>query len=60
MTKPETAVVAPTTLLPTAANVLKSECPAHKHFVTWCAAKGAEPTKRQGRKFLQEFPRYRG
>lgn len=42
----------------TAANIMKSNHPAHKHFVKWCGDK--EQTKRQARKFLQEFPQYRG
>lgn len=41
-----------------AADLLSDKHPAHKHFIKWCGEK--EPTKRQARKFLQEFPAYRG
>lgn len=40
-----------------AADILKSDHPAHKHFIQWLGDK--EPTKRQARKFLQSFPNYR-
>ena len=39
-----------------ASDVLKSDHPVHKHFVKWLGDK--EPTKRQARKFLQQFPAY--
>lgn len=42
----------------TAADVLKSDHPANKHFLKWLD--GKEPSKRQARKFLQAFPQYRG
>jgi hypothetical protein len=41
-----------------AADILDKEHPIHAHFVKWLA--GKEPTKRQARKFLQQFPQYRG
>ena len=40
----------------TAAELLKPECPVHNFFVKWL--NGKEPTKRQARKFLQQFPGY--
>ena len=42
-----------------AADLLKAEHPLNKSFVAWCDENGKEPSKRQGRKFLQSFPYYR-
>lgn len=42
----------------TSANdVLQQDHPVHEHFVKWCGDK--QPTKRQARKFLQQYPQYR-
>ena len=41
-----------------AADLLKSDHPAHGHFVKWCGDN--PPTKRKARAFLKEFPKYRG
>jgi len=40
----------------TARDIMQSEHPVNKHFVSWC--KDKEPTRRQARKFLQAFPQY--
>ena len=40
-----------------AADLLDENHPVHKHFVKWLTDK--EPSKRQARKFLQAFPKYR-
>ena len=40
-----------------ASDVLKEDHPAHKHFIQFCGEN--KPTKRQARKFLQAFPKYR-
>lgn len=40
-----------------AADLLDEQHPVHKHFIKWLADK--KPTKRQARKFLQAFPKYR-
>lgn len=40
-----------------AADLLNAEHPLNKTFVEWCG--DTKPTKRQGRKFLQQFPYYR-
>lgn len=41
-----------------AADLLKSDCPAHKYFKVWL--KGRTPSRRLARKFLRKFPNYRG
>ena len=41
-----------------AADILKSDHPLNKPFVTWLGDKQA--TKRQARKFLQSHPYYQG
>lgn len=51
------AKVVPSSL--TAADLLKDTHPLHAAFVKWGKAKGQEPSKRQGRKFLQTFPQFR-
>ena len=45
-----------------AANLLNKNHPVHGHFKSWVEAKdnGAKLTRRQARKFLQVFPKYRG
>ena len=40
----------------TAAQLLNPTCPANSFFVKWLG--GKEPTKRQARKFLQQFPNF--
>ena len=40
-----------------AADVLKAECPLHDSFLKFVGNK--QPTKRQGRRFLQRYPQYR-
>jgi hypothetical protein len=42
-----------------AADLLNAEHPLNKSFTDWCIENDKEPSKRQGRKFLQEFPYYR-
>jgi len=41
-----------------ARDLLDEKHPVNKHFVAWLGEKQA--SKRQARKFLQEFPQYRG
>lgn len=40
-----------------AADLLSATHPLHKSFIAWL--KGKEPTKRQARRFLAQFPRFR-
>ena len=40
-----------------AADLLDPQHPVHKHFQQWL--QGRQATKRQARKFLQQFPKYR-
>jgi hypothetical protein len=42
-----------------ASDLLKSDHPLHQAFTNWVRAKNGSATKRQARKFLQEFPKYR-
>lgn len=41
-----------------AKDLLDTNHPVHKHFKSWLGDK--EATRRQARRFLQEFPKYRG
>ena len=41
----------------TAADLLSEKSPLNKSFLAFCGKN--EPTKRQGRKFLQKYPQYR-
>ena len=42
-----------------ASDLLNAEHPLNKSFTEWCLEREKEPSKRQGRKFLQAFPYYR-
>jgi hypothetical protein len=42
-----------------AADLLNAEHPLNNSFTEWCVENDKEPSKRQARKFLQEFPYYR-
>ena len=41
----------------TAQELTQSDHPVYATFVKWCGEK--KPTKRQARKFLQQYPQYR-
>lgn len=42
-----------------AADILKSDHPLNKSFVSWLEKRHAQPTKRKAREFLAEYPQYR-
>lgn len=43
----------------TAAALLDPAHPLHKSFTATCKKKGVEPSKRQARQFLNQYPQYK-